>query len=109
MTDPDTDMVLLRGGRMTGTLFGLPAADTFELADFLMDRLEVTNRQYKAFVDAGGYAKREWWDSTIVRNGKPVAWDAAMALSSTGPGAPGRRRGRGRAGRAAPSDFRSAA
>src|SRR5688572_12397738 len=67
VTDPDSDMVLLRGGRMTGTLFSLAPGDTFDLTDFLMDKLEVTNRQYKAFVDAGGYTNRSWWDSTITR------------------------------------------
>ena len=68
-SDPDSSMVLLRGGRLTGTLFGLASTDTLDLADFLMEKLEVTNRQYKAFVDAGGYADARWWDSTIVREG----------------------------------------
>ena len=26
-----------------------------------MDRYEVTNREYKAFVDAGGYGNRTYW------------------------------------------------
>ncbi|MGH9888825.1 MAG: SUMF1/EgtB/PvdO family nonheme iron enzyme, partial [bacterium] len=89
LSDPDSDMVLLRGGRLTGTLYGLVGLDTFELADFLMDKLEVTNRQYKAFVDAGGYANRKWWDSTIVRGGTPLAWEAAMALFTDRTGRPG--------------------
>src|SRR4029079_18276258 len=53
-SDPDTDMVLLRGKRLVGTLYGLPPTDTLDLADFLMDKREVTNRQYREFVDAGG-------------------------------------------------------
>jgi dienelactone hydrolase/tRNA A-37 threonylcarbamoyl transferase component Bud32 len=80
ITDPDTDMVLLRGGRLVGTLFGLVSTDTFELSDFLMDKLEVTNRQYKAFVDAGGYTNRAWWDSTVVRGGKSIPFAEAVAL-----------------------------
>jgi len=87
-TDPDSDMVLLRGGRLAGTLFGL-AADTFDLADFLMDRVELTNRQYKAFVEAGGYANRTWWDSTITRDGKVIRWEAAMSLFVDKTGRPG--------------------
>ena len=78
VTDPDSDMVQLRGGQVTGTLFGL--SGTAELADFLMDKRETTNRQYKAFVDAGGYTNRTFWDSTIVRDGKPIAWESAMKL-----------------------------
>ena len=89
VTDPDSDMVQLRGGHLVGTLYGLSAADTFDLADFLMDTREVTNRQYKAFVNAGGYTNRTWWDSTIVRDGRPMAWEAAMTLFIDKTGRPG--------------------
>src|SRR6185503_5229182 len=89
LSDPDSDMVLLRGGRLTGTLYGLVGRDTFDFADFLMDKLEVTNRQYKAFVDAGGYTNRKWWDSTIVREGKPITWEAALARFTDRTGRPG--------------------
>ncbi|HVT38296.1 MAG TPA: protein kinase [Gemmatimonadaceae bacterium] len=89
VSDPDSDMVLLRGSRLRGTLYGLVATDTFDLADFLMDKLEVTNRQYKAFVDAGGYTNRTWWDSTIVRGGNPVPWAEAVALFTDKTGRPG--------------------
>jgi dienelactone hydrolase len=54
-----------------------------------MDEREVTNRQYKAFVDAGGYANRALWDSTIVRDGKPLDWDAARKLFVDRTGQPG--------------------
>ena len=89
LTDPDSDMVMLRGGRLTGTLYGLAAGDTFDLADFLMDRLEVSNRQYKAFVDAGGYTHRTWWDSTIIRSGKFVPWAEAVSQFTDRTGRPG--------------------
>jgi len=88
-SDADTDMVLLRGRRIVGTLYGLPEKDTFDLADFLMDAREVTNRQYKQFVDAGGYTDRALWDSTIARDGKPVAWEDAKRLFVDRTGQPG--------------------
>ncbi len=89
LTDPDTDMVLLRGARLVGTLYGLPVSDTFDLADFLVDTREVTNHQYKAFVDAGGYTNRASWDSSMVRDGRPLAWETAMALFVDRTGRPG--------------------
>ena len=89
VTDPDSDMVLLRGGRLVGTLYGLDAGAVFELSDFLMDKLEITNRQYKGFVDAGGYSKREWWDSTIVRGGKTVPLADVLAAFTDKTGRPG--------------------
>jgi dienelactone hydrolase len=79
-SDPDSNMVLLRGTQLTGTLYGLSPLESFDLSDFLIDTREVTNGQYKAFVDSGGYTKSEWWDTTIVRDGKPLAWESAMSL-----------------------------
>ena len=72
-------MVLLRAARLVDTMYGLPSTAPFQLSDFLMDTKEISNRQYKQFVAAGGYTNRAWWDSTIVLDGKPITFDAAMA------------------------------
>ncbi len=34
-------------------------------ADFLIDRYEVTNRQFNEFVDARGYEEAQYWQSLI--------------------------------------------
>jgi eukaryotic-like serine/threonine-protein kinase len=34
---------------------------TLDLEDYLIDRCEVTNRQFKEFVDRGGYRERKYW------------------------------------------------
>jgi dienelactone hydrolase len=49
------------------------------LPGFWIDRFEVTNREFKTFVDAGGYRKPEYWKTEIVRNGKSVTLDQAMS------------------------------
>jgi serine/threonine protein kinase/dienelactone hydrolase len=51
---------------------------TYELDDFFIDRYEVTNRQFKEFVDAGGYAKKEYWKHDFIKNGQRLTWDAAI-------------------------------
>jgi dienelactone hydrolase/tRNA A-37 threonylcarbamoyl transferase component Bud32 len=89
LSDPDSDMVLLRGAQLTGTLYGLDAGATFDLTDFLMDKVEVTNRQYKAFVDAGGYTNRAWWDSTVASGGKLMTFTDAIARFTDKTGRPG--------------------
>ena len=89
VTDPDSSMVLLRGRRLVGTLYGLSSTDTLDLADFLMEKLEVTNGQYKVFADAGGYTDARWWDSTIVRNGRVIARDEALLQFIDATGRPG--------------------
>ncbi|MEO7520674.1 MAG: SUMF1/EgtB/PvdO family nonheme iron enzyme, partial [Gemmatimonas sp.] len=88
-SDGDTDMVVIAGQGLRGTLFGLSQSNTFNLANFLMDRLEVTNRQYKAFVGAGGYGKREYWDSTIAMDGRAATWEQTMARFVDKTGRPG--------------------
>ena len=89
VNDPDPGMVLLRGRGLVGTLYGLSSGEPLDLSDFLMDKLEVTNRLYKAFVDAGGYAEARWWDSTIVRDGRTIAWRDAIVRFTDETGRPG--------------------
>ncbi len=60
-----------------------------ELPDYWLDRYEVTNRQYKAFVDAGGYRKREFWKEPFVKDGRTLSWDDAMAAFRDATGRPG--------------------
>ena len=57
--------------------------------DYYIDRHEVTNAEFKAFVDAGGYEKREYWTEPFVREGQTLDWTAAMALFRDGTGRPG--------------------
>src|SRR6185503_7091189 len=49
-------------------------------------RFEISNRQFKAFVDAGGYRMRDFWKEPVVDNGRALTWDDAMArfLDKTG-------------------------
>ena len=39
-----------------------------KIDDFYIDRYEVTNQQYKNFVDSGGYRKKEYWKNNFVDN-----------------------------------------
>jgi len=48
------------------------------LGEFFIDRYEVTNQQYKEFVDAGGYRDREYWKHPFVQDGRQLSWDEAM-------------------------------
>jgi dienelactone hydrolase len=77
---PDSDMVQVQHGMFGAGMPGLDNLPPLELGDFLIDRYEVTNRQYKRFVDAGGYSKREYWDAQLLRDGKPLRWEDGMSL-----------------------------
>jgi formylglycine-generating enzyme required for sulfatase activity/predicted Ser/Thr protein kinase len=52
----------------------------YRLPTFQIDRFEVTNAQYQAFVDQGGYKKPEYWKEKFVKDGGELSWDRAMDL-----------------------------
>jgi eukaryotic-like serine/threonine-protein kinase len=48
--------------------------------DFLIDKFEVTNREYKKFVDAGGYRDAKYWKFAFVENRRALSFGEAMLL-----------------------------
>ena len=53
--------------------------NTIPLPSFWIDRLEVTNRQFKAFVDAGGYRRKELWKELPTENGRAMTWEDTVS------------------------------
>jgi formylglycine-generating enzyme required for sulfatase activity len=56
---------------------------------YFIDRHEVTNRQYKAFVDAGGYENPQYWREPFVDGGKTLTREQGMARLLDATGRPG--------------------
>jgi formylglycine-generating enzyme required for sulfatase activity/cephalosporin-C deacetylase-like acetyl esterase/predicted Ser/Thr protein kinase len=65
------------------------AVSIVDLPDYWMDRFEVTNKQFKRFVDAGGYRKAEYWKQPFADNGKKLSWEEAMSRFRDKQGRPG--------------------
>jgi len=61
-------------------IVGLEQHGGKEVGEFLIDRYEVTNGQFKAFVDAGGYLNKVYWKNPIYSNGKELKVESAWAL-----------------------------
>jgi predicted esterase len=78
-----------------GTLDALPGVrpprelPVVEIESFFLDRYEVTNREFKAFVDAGGYEKQEYWPAPITRGGEEISLQEAMSSLRDATGRPG--------------------
>src|SRR5260370_9823127 len=60
-----------------------------QLRYFLIEKYEVTNKQYKEFVDSGGYHNRTYWKAKFVKAGRASTWDDAMAEFVDQTGRPG--------------------
>jgi dienelactone hydrolase len=60
-----------------------------KLGKFWVDRYETSNREYQKFVDAGGYARREFWTEKFVERGKGLSWEEAMERFRDKTGRPG--------------------
>ena len=59
---------------------GLDHLPPVSLPDYWIDTHEVTNRDFKRFVDDGGYRRAELWREPFVKDGRPIAFAEAMAL-----------------------------
>jgi len=66
--------------RIPGGAVGISGLDAVTLKTFLIDRYEITNRQFKEFIDRGGYEKREYWKQDFVQSGRKLSWEEAMQV-----------------------------
>jgi len=63
--------------------------DLGKLDDFYIDKYEVTNKQYKEFINNGGYRNREYWKHEFIKEGRVLTWEEAMAEFVDQTGRPG--------------------
>jgi eukaryotic-like serine/threonine-protein kinase len=85
LSDAVDGMVRVPGGR-----YAVGIAGAVDLPDFWIGRYEVTNREYKEFVDAGGYRTGAFWQEPFVDGSRSLRFDEAMsrfvdATGRTGP------------------------
>jgi formylglycine-generating enzyme required for sulfatase activity/tRNA A-37 threonylcarbamoyl transferase component Bud32/predicted esterase len=72
------NMVYVPGGDYHLVSSYRPTEAEVHLDDYFMDRFEVSNMQYKAFVSAGGYLQKKFWKYRFIENGNKLSWQEAM-------------------------------
>jgi dienelactone hydrolase len=77
-------MVLIPGGE-----YAYRATRPLLIADYWLDRYEVTNRKFKEFVDRGGYTNTDYWKHPFTKAGRTLGFEEAMALFRDTTGRPG--------------------
>jgi formylglycine-generating enzyme required for sulfatase activity/dienelactone hydrolase len=85
------ELVPVPGGTVIAAYYitGLGHLAPEDVAPFDFGRYEVTNREFKVFVDSGGYARRELWSPGMTRDGHRVSWEQAMTAFVDVTGRPG--------------------
>lgn len=84
-------MSLIPGGEYRLVSWLRPSIERVRLGDYFIDKYEVTNREYKEFINAGGYRKREFWRHKFVKDGRELAWEEAITGFKDQTGLPGPR------------------
>jgi eukaryotic-like serine/threonine-protein kinase len=60
-----------------------------QLSDFFVDRYEVTNSQYREFINKKAYQDRRYWKHAFVKDGRVLSWEEAMGEFVDQTGRPG--------------------
>jgi dienelactone hydrolase len=86
---PDPEMISIAGGNYGTFLVGADGSPPVKLQGWKMDRYETSNREFKAFVDAGGYRDSTYWDQPFHDGDRTLTRAEAMARFIDQTGRPG--------------------
>jgi eukaryotic-like serine/threonine-protein kinase len=59
---------------------GFQALPAVRIGKYWIDKFEVTNREFKRFVDQRGYKKQEYWKHEFRKDGRVLPWADAIKL-----------------------------
>ena len=84
-------MAFVPGGEYRLAGWNRLTSERIRLDDYLIDKYEVTNQEYKEFINAGGYLNRQFWKYPFVKDGKTISWEEAVQEFKDHTGLPGPR------------------
>ena len=84
-------MVFVPGSDYRLVAWARPTDARVRLDDFFIDKYEVSNQDYKEFINAGGYLKKQYWRHSFFKEGKSLSWEEAMNDFKDRTGLPGPR------------------
>lgn len=84
-------MVFVPGGNYKLVSWRRPNNARVALDDYFIDKYEVTNREFKEFVVAGGYLKKQYWQQPFDKAGQTQTWEEAIKEFKDRTGLPGPR------------------
>jgi len=84
-------MTLVTGGDYRLVAWARPTDERVHLDDYFIDKYEVSNQEYKEFINGGGYLKKQYWKYPFIKDGKTLTWEEAMEQLKDHTGLPGPR------------------
>jgi serine/threonine protein kinase/formylglycine-generating enzyme required for sulfatase activity/dienelactone hydrolase len=81
-------MVFVPGGDYALVNWSRSTESKIHLDDYFIDKFEVSNAEFKEFITAGGYWKKEFWKVPITKDGKQIPLDEALQLFKDRTGLP---------------------
>ncbi len=82
-------MVRVPGGPFLLNTGELGQSGPYPLQEYFIDRYEVTNSQFKEFVNSGGYQHRRYWKHEFLKDGRVLSFEQALAEFRDATGRPG--------------------
>jgi formylglycine-generating enzyme required for sulfatase activity len=91
MIPKDLVRPLDKQGSIPPGMVRVPGAETEvgKLSDFFTDKYEVANKQYKEFINNGGYRNRKYWKQKFIKDGRELTWEEAIKAFVDQTGQPG--------------------
>jgi formylglycine-generating enzyme required for sulfatase activity/dienelactone hydrolase len=83
------EMIWIEGGKYKPTIIDFSSLPEADLEPYQIDQFEVSNKEYQTFVDAGGYALKNFWKHDFVKEGRKLSWVEAVSGFVDKTGRPG--------------------
>jgi serine/threonine protein kinase/formylglycine-generating enzyme required for sulfatase activity len=84
-------MAYVPGGDYRLVSWDRPTEMRVRLDPYFIDKFEVSNQEFKEFINAGGYIKKQFWKYPFVKAGKTLSWEEAIKEFKDRTGLPGPR------------------
>ena len=76
-------------GSIDSDMSYIPNIWTDTTLNYFIDKYEVTNKQYKEFIDSGAYLKSKYWKFPFIKDNETLSWEEAMKFMTDKTDRPG--------------------
>ena len=71
-------MIFVPAGEYKLVNYTRPTEKSVQLGDFFIDKYEVSNAEFKEFINAGGYSRKEFWQIPFIKDGRETSFEETV-------------------------------